>query len=51
MKGVTLAILIAFIVFVIAIVSLGLEFFQILEVKPTNLNTNDFLQINSFLNY
>ena len=35
MRGVTIAILIAFIAFVIAIVGLGLDFFGVLEIQKS----------------
>jgi hypothetical protein len=51
MKGVTIAILIAFIAFVIALISLTLEYFQILEIEISILNLSDFFPVSNFWNY
>ena len=51
MKGVTLVILIAIIAFVIAVVALGIEFFQTMEIETHIFNFHLNSPVNSFLNY
>jgi hypothetical protein len=51
MRGLTIAMLVALIAFVIAIVSLGLEFFGVLGIKNLILNFSDetfFIEFSEF---
>ncbi|MGD8707796.1 MAG: hypothetical protein PVI88_03845 [Nitrosopumilaceae archaeon] len=51
MRGLTIAMLVALIAFVIAIVSLGLEFFGVLGIKNLILNFSDetfFIELSEF---
>jgi hypothetical protein len=49
MRGLTIAMLVALIAFVIAIVSLGLEFFGVLGIKNLILNFSDETFLLNFL--
>ncbi len=51
MRGLTIVMLIALIAFVIAIVSLGLEFFGVLDIQNSIIhitNTNTLLDFSSY---
>ena len=50
MKGVTIAILIAFIAFAFAMITLTLEYFQILETEISILNLSTISPVYSFSN-
>lgn len=51
MRGVTIAILIAFIAFVIAIVSLGLEFFGVLDIQNSIIHISNTYPLLDFSSY